>query len=275
MTDPNVTPPAPSPAPNAPAGHGINWLPQDADPDTVGFVQNKAWQNPIDAVKGYRSLEQLLGADRAGRTVTIPKDDADADGWAQLRQKLGVPGAPEAYQLKPPEGHDPDFVKAATAQFHAMGLTPKQAQGLVDWYAKTGGDATAAQAAQQEAALKAEHDALAKDWGTGPDAAARREMARRAAVHLGLDEAAIDGIEKTAGFAKTLKALAKVGDMLREAGAEGVSEVGSFSMTPEGAKSRRGQLMADPAWRAKAMNPASAEFAELKKLDQVIAASMQ
>ena len=132
----------------------------------------------------------------------------------------------------------------------------------------------AAQEAEQ-AALAAEHQALAKDWGTGPEGAMRRELAKRAAVHLGLDESAIDAMEKVAGFSKTMKALAKVGDLMRESGAEGLNELGSFGMTPEGARAKRAQLLADADWRKRAMNPSSKEWAELQRIDGIIAASMQ
>jgi len=42
-------------------------------------------------------------------------------------------------------------------------------------------------------------------------------------------------------------------------------------MTPEGARSRRSQLMADKGWRERAMNSSSAEWAEMQKLDRIIA----
>jgi hypothetical protein len=45
--------------------------------------------------------------------------------------------------------------------------------------------------------------------------------------------------------------------------------------TPEAARGRKAQLMADKDWRAKAMNPASAEWAEMKRLDKIIAESLE
>ncbi|MEY2875312.1 MAG: hypothetical protein RLZZ373_2683 [Pseudomonadota bacterium] len=255
-------------------GHGISWLPADADADMVGHVQNKAWAGAVDAVKGHRELEKLLGADRAGRTITIPTT-ADAPEWAQVWTKLGKPQGPDGYGIKPADGADPKFAQAAAEVFHKANLTAGQAQMLAAWYSEQGGAATSAQFAAEQAALEAEHAALSKDWGTGPDAGARKELARRAAVHLGLDEGAIDAMEKVAGFSKTMKALAQVGDMLREHGVEGIGDVGSFGMTPEGASAKRKQLMADADWRSRAMNPNSAQWAELQKLDRVIASVHQ
>jgi hypothetical protein len=267
-TAPAAATPAAAP-PAAPAAPAISWLPADIDAELVGHVQNKAWQSPADAVKGHRELEKLLGADRAGRTITVPTA-SDAPEWAGVWSKLGKPQGPDGYGIKPAEGADPGFAKAAAEVFHKHNLTAAQAQGLAAWWQEMStGEVQRTEAAQAEA-LAAEHAALAKDWGTGPDAAARREVARRAMQHLGLDEQAVDGLEKTAGFSKTMKALAKIGDLLQEKGVEGFASVGSFGMTPEGAKARRSQLMADKDWRAKAMNPQSAEWAELQKLDRVI-----
>jgi hypothetical protein len=63
--------------------------------------------------------------------------------------------------------------------------------------------------------------------------------------------------------------------MLREHGAEGLSELGSFTQTPEGAKAKRSQLIADREWAKRAMVPNSSEWAQLQKLDAVIASTRQ
>lgn len=276
-TDPAATsapaaaaPAAATAAPTMPA-HGIAWLPSDADAELIGHVQNAGWQSPADAAKSHRELQKLFGADRHGRTVVLPKDDATPGEIEEFYGKLGRPATAADYKLPVPEGMPQEFAAAAATEMHKLGLNTKQAQALAAWWNGMGAQQAQAEAAAQEAALASEHKALEKDWGTGPDAQARRELARRAAVHLGLDETAIDGIEKTAGYAKTLKALAKVGDMLREAGIEGV-QAGGFTMTPEGARAKRAQLMADPSFRERAIaNPASSEWQQIQSLDKIIA----
>jgi hypothetical protein len=240
----------------------------------MGHAQVQAWDSPAAAVKAHRELQKLFGADRHGRTVTIPKDDEPPEAWAPVFDKLGRPKTPSEYALPVPEGQDPKFAEAVSAQFHQLGLSTKQGKALAEWWNQQTADAMAKQSADEQAALAAEHQALQKDWGTGPDAAARKEIARRAAVSLGLDEQAIDAMEKVQGFSKVMKALAKVGDLMREGGGEGIDAVGAFGMTPEGAKAKRAQLMADKEWRAKAMNAASKEWAELQKLDTIISGSV-
>lgn len=245
----------------------IPWLP-NADADTVGYVQNKGWQSPADALTGYRNLEKMMGAERAGRTVVLPAEDTP-EAWAPVFEKLGRPVNADGYKLTVPEGQSPEFAKAAAAQFHALGLTSRQGEALAKWWNEQAGSMSQAQAAAEEAALQAETEGLKKDWGNEYEH--RTELTRRAVVKLGLEEKDIAAFEKVAGFSKTMKVFAKVADMMKEHGAEGIDAPGSFGMTPEGAKAKKAQLMADPGWRSRAMNPASAEWAELTKLNKIIA----
>jgi hypothetical protein len=262
---------------------GVPWLAAGVDTDLIGHAQTKGWQTAVDAVKSHRELEKLLGADRAGRTVTIPTDENDKAGWEQVYNRLGRPATAEAYQLPVPQGGDPAFSRTAAAKFHELGISEKTGKALAEWW--NGQAAAQAEAAglMEQNALADEHKALEKDWGTGPDAVARKELARRAMLEVGkkagLDQtklqSTIDGLEKGVGFSGVLKIMATVGDMMKEHGAEGLGgPVGSFSTTPEGAKARRGQLMADKEWAKKAMDSKSAEWAELKRLDGIIASAM-
>lgn len=269
MTDP-VTPPTTPAEPAAPAAP--SWLGESPDADLLGHVQNKGWAGPADAVKSHRELEKMFGADKAGRTVVLPAND-DPNEWGQVWSKLGRPESPDGYKLPVPEGVDANYAKVMAEAMHKAGIPLKQAQAIAEANNAFFAAQLEAQGASTTAQLEAEHAQLRKDWGSEFDL--RRELAKRAAVNLGLDESAIDTLEKSAGFTKTLKALAKVGDLLREHGAEGLGEMGSFGKTPEGAKVERSQLLADKEWRERAMIPNSREWAHLQKLDQIIATSMQ
>lgn len=282
---PAPTPAAPAPAsadPPAPGTgvQGIPWLAPDTHTDLIGHAQNKAWKTAADVVQSHRELEKLMGADRAGRTIVIPTDENDKAAWEQVYNRLGRPATPEAYQLPVPQGADPAFSRAAAAKFHELGISEKTAKSLAEWWNSQAASQAESMALADEVALAEEHKALEKDWGTGPDAVARKELARRAMVEVGkkagLDQtklqATIDGLEKGVGFSGVLKIMAAVGDMMKEHGAEGLgTQVGSFSTTPEGAKARKTQLMADKEWVKKAMDPRSAEWSELKRLDGIIA----
>jgi hypothetical protein len=115
---------------------------------------------------------------------------------------------------------------------------------------------------------------LEQDWGskTSPAYQQQRELAKRAMVSLGLDEQAIDAMEGVVGFSKVMKAFAKIGKGSAEPTAHGLEGggQGGFSMTPEQAKARKSQLMADADWRGRAMKSNSSEFAEITKLNKII-----
>lgn len=272
--------PAPGPAPaQAPAAPSIAWLP-DADADTVGYVQNKAWGGPGDMLKGYRNLETMIGAERAGRTVVLPAGDDPAE-WSAVFDKLGRPALPADYGLPVPQGADPAFAQAAATKMHELGLPKKQAQALATWWNEQVAAMEQKHNGAELAASQAEQAALEKDWGpaTSPAHMVQRELARRAMVELGqkagLDqqkiEAALDAGQKTLGFTGLLKMLAIAGKQYAEHGGEGMGGQGGFGMTPEAARARRTQLLADKGWRDKAMQANSAEWAEMQRLDKIIA----
>jgi hypothetical protein len=256
---------APSPQP-----HGIAWLPVDADAELVGHVQNKGWKSAADAASAHRAAERLIGADRAGRTVTLPTDENDQAGWQAVYEKLGRPATAGDYKLPVPEGADPSFATAAAEQFHKLGIPLKAAQQLTAWWNEKAGAMTAAQTAAQQAAIEADVAVLDKDWGT--EKAARIEVAKRGAQALGLDADAIEALQRSAGgsYTKTMKALAKVGDMVKESKVDGLDSPGSFSMTPEGAKAKKSQLMADQDWGKRASKNGSPEWNELTRLNRII-----
>ena len=271
-----AAPPPPPPAggaapPPPPPPAGPTWL-QGADEATLGYVQNKGWQNPTDVLAGYRNLETVLGADRAGRTIVLPKDDQDVTTRETMLTKLGWSKDAGAYKLPVPDGADPKFASDMAALFSKHGVPVANAQALTaDWNAMQAANARAA--GEADAAASAAADAqLDKDWGS--ERANRTEIARRAAVGLGLDAAALDTLQKGTGYVSIMKALAKVGDLMKEHGAAGMGEsAGSFGMTPEGAKQRRSELLADRDWGKRAMVPNSAEWNEMKRLDAVIAST--
>jgi hypothetical protein len=261
-----VAPAAPA-APAAPPA----WYDGFQNAEAKAWVQATGLLDAERAVEKAWNLEKLLGADRAGRTIVLPTDVNDAKAWEPIYEKLGRPPTADGYKLTVPDGQDPAFSKEAAQWFHGAGLAPAQAQALVEkWNAFQTTAAQNAAKAEQEA-LRTEHEALSAEWGTGPAAEAQREYARRAAVTLGLDAEAITALEKVSGFSKTMKALAKVGQMSGEAQAVGMGEGSQFGMTPAAARAQKDRLMADKDWRQKYLNGDHQARAEMAKLDEVLA----
>jgi hypothetical protein len=271
----NGSAPAGNPAGQAPAGDGGagGAAPQDwttGFPDEIrGVIQTKGWKNPGDVISSYSNLERLLGADKAGRGVVLPKDDAPADEWAQFYQRLGRPESVDGYKLPLPEGDTGAFAKTASQWFHEAGLTTKQAETLAaKWNEYAGGTMQQQQAQfEQQAALDLQD--LQKTWGDKFDANA--ELARRARREAGLTDDEGLAIERALGLKKAAEVFAFLGKQFAEApmkGGEG-SGRGSFGATPEDAKARIAALKGDKEWTARYLNgdvDARAEFERLHKI---------
>lgn len=238
------------------------------DEGTRGFVQTKGWKSPVDVLGSYQNLEKLLGADKAGRAIVPPKDDAPAEEWAQFYGKLGRPETADGYKLPVPEGDPGEFAKTASGWFHELGLSQKQAEGLATKWNEMQG----AMMEQHDAAFaqQAEVDAqeLRKAWGDKFDANA--ELARRAIREAGLSAEDGQAIERALGVKKAAEVFAFLGRQFAEApmkGGEGGR--GSFGDTVESAKARITALRNDADWTAKLLNnnaDAKAEWDRLHKI---------
>ena len=204
----------PAPPPQAAHAGGVAWLP-DVDTETAGYVQNKGWRGPADVLTSYRNLEKLMGADRAGRTVEIPKDPDDAVAMGQFYERLGRPKTAEEYSLPLPEkGADPEFAKWAKEAFHGAGLTSAQARALTEkWNALMGGKAEAAQQASQ-ARLVEEGNGLRKEWGAAFEQNCR--VVDMAVSQFGLDQETVVALREAIGPAKAMKFFHQIGAKLGE-----------------------------------------------------------
>lgn len=224
------------------------WL-DDLPEDLRGFAAAKAWSGPAAAVESYRQLERLLGADKAGRGLVLPKDDDDTEGWRTVHERLGCPETPEDYALDLPEGVSAD---EAVAEFrslaHDLGLSLAQAKRLTGWWR---GRLEAALAAQAEAAgrtARAAEDDLRARWGGDYDTRmADAERARRRFVRDdGADGGAgLGDLEAVTGKPAAMAMLAEIGAALGEDRHAGGGHDGGFALSPEEARRELEQLQRD------------------------------
>lgn len=237
----------------------------DAFPEEVrGLVETKGWQSPVDAIQSYTNLEKFLGADKAGRGLVLPKDDAGPEEWAQVYDKLGRPQNPDGYKLPVPDGADPEFAKEAAGKFHELGLTAKQAQALTEWF---NGKSEGAMAAQQNMMAQSAEQQMAElqqEWGKEFDA--NIESGRRAARQFGVQEEMLTKIENAVGTKEMLKLFAKIGKGMGEDSFVEGSGSGKFGMSPEAARVQINRLKADPEWSAKYLSGNADAKAELERL---------
>lgn len=192
-------------------------------------------------------MEKLLGVPQ-DQLIRLPKED-DAQGWESVHTRLGRPATPDGYKLQATKDPgSPEFVKWASEQFHKNGLSEKQAQSLVEgWNAHT---ATLREAQTQayNQKIAEEQGTLKKEWGAAYDQ--NLSIAKRAAREFGVAPEVIDGIEKSAGFASTMKLFQAIGSKLGDASfvSGGPSVNGNGPLTPVQAQDQIKALKADPGF---------------------------
>lgn len=180
------TPPAETPAAGGAAAPGAGGAGDAAGGDWTKHIpedlkNEKVWE-PLkgkqlgDVLKGYAHAQKMVGG-----SVRIPGADAKPEEVAAYHKAIGVPDAPDKYEVNfvAPDGQTVDqtqlqgFLGAA----HKAGLTPKQAQAVLDFYKESFGNAAAAITAKRGETMKL----LEAEWGGAADVnIARAQRALRA-----------------------------------------------------------------------------------------------
>lgn len=255
------------PAAAAPTS-AIPWLGEGIDDLTAGYVQNKGWKGAPDVVESYKNLEKMLGADRAGNTVILPKDGASPEEVGKFYDRLGRPADPTGYKLAVPDGAPKDFADGAAKFMHEQGLTQKQGEALGKWW---NDQAAAAQSAHQQQKL---------DNFNNDEASIRREQgaahaqyvanAQAAVRGLGLDDASINKLQDALGHKGTMDLLARIGAKTGEPdfATSGTQQGFSGALSPAAAKAKIQELTSDKGFIAKYLNKDSAAVAEMTRLHQ-------
>lgn len=204
------------------------------------YVTGKGWKTGDDAVQSYRNLETLVGADKAGRTVIMPKDDKDADGIKAFRAKLGVPDKADGYKV-PDSLKDDPLLPAITAAAHKHGIPGSAYDGFVgdvlaalkDFDTKSANDATAA-SERALGELKTKH---------GAQYDAKVELGRRVVQSLGVKPEVLNKIEAAIGTSDMMSLFIDLGAKLGEAGGGGdAGKGGGSNLTAEAAQQKIDEL---------------------------------
>lgn len=244
-----------APPPSAPpAGQASSWF-EKLDPDMREWAANKGWKDgsadPAEIVKSYRSLEQMMGADKAGRTILLPKDENDKEAIEAIYKRLGRPDKPEEYEIALPDGADPSFSNTARQWFMDANLTKAQAAAVTKAYQAFELD----QAQQLEQDNVRQIEALKKEWGG--DYETKLEVGRAAAKAAGLSEQELKAMELAVGAARAARMLEFFGRNYVEGSPpdnNSRSNNGFGGLSPAQAKSRIEQLYQDKEFMARYSN---------------------
>lgn len=267
-TPPNGAAGAPAagstPSAGAPAG---NWFDGIDDPELKSWVQTKNFPSVKEALGAYRKAEGFIGAP-VDKLVRLPNDPSDEAAWGEVYGKMGRPAKPEDYKIPVPEGSDGQFAKDAAPVLHKLGLNQRQAEELGKWWNDYATNAEKASLEARSTENKKQEAALRGEWGDAFDQ--NQELARTAAKEYGLDEATIDKLEESLGFAGVMKLFHAIGSKQGEAKfVEGTGGGGGFKLGAAQAAERIKQLRADTDFQRKFNAGESAAVREWTDLHKV------
>lgn len=248
------------------------------DADTQGAFTNKGWnlKSPAEAareaLKSYREVEAHIGIPK-DQLIRMPKDATDAAGWKALHDKLGVPSDAKGYDFKDikfadGKALDAPFVDAVAPALHAAGVAKDRAPEVLKAVVKFMDGAEQNAIAEKTAKLAVERDKIAKDWGSNMES--NKFIVKQAVQKLGMSEEVVTAIEGAAGYAATMNAFLKLGQMMGEdkfvqtppGGTPGV-------MTASQAEARIKELKGDSAWVSRFNAGGVAENREFEALVRV------
>lgn len=232
----------------APPASSAPWFGADAGDDVKAFVTTKGWDHPIKAIKSYQNLETLLGQDKAGKALYLPKDENDAEGWSKIYERLGRPADWKGYDLPKPEGDDGKFAEAFGPILHQAGLTKTQAQTIAKAWNEYGQKQNAELDAKAQAQADNDERTLKAEWGNRFDT--NIAAGQRAAKAIGLTAEDVEAIESARGYSATMKMFAKMGELLGEDKFVG-SGPGEGEQSKEAARAELQALQNDKEFAAK------------------------
>ena len=131
------------------------------------YKNEKALQNFQDMdgfVKSYLHSQKLVGSDK----IPIPNKFATDEDWNAVYEKLGKPKSPDGYKYNLPKESklDDDSLKAFSATAHQLGLLPKQAEGIINYYNELANASEVDTNAKAETARAETEKTLRKEYGS-------------------------------------------------------------------------------------------------------------
>jgi hypothetical protein len=264
---------------NGGAAAGKPWYDGKADAETIGHWDNKGWKKDdpvaiaLEATKAARELQKHFGVPET-QLLKLPAKPDDEAGWKGVYKRLGVPDEAKGYDLaavKHADGRELDATLAESLRTSMLNanVSTERASVIAKAVVKHMDDQAAAAASEKTATVKAERDALQKDWGTNFEF--NRLTAMQGAKRLGLTPEQVTALEGQIGYKAIMEKLRLIGkgtteDTFTEGGH------GGAPTTQNGARARLAELQADPAWGAKLVSKTdgAAEKREFQNLMQII-----
>lgn len=227
------------------------------NPSLLKFANEKGEFDFGKMAKSYINIEKHMGKDK----IVKPNENFTEDQWKETFRALGVPEDLNDYKIENnlPEGvkGNDDFVNAFKKQAHEVGILPKQAQKILDFYNNQVVSRMEENQQQTQAYLDEQKSMLTKEWGDAFDK--QLDRASQAAKAL-LDEDSMKEIEnmglwQNATFAKLM---AKVADGMDDDKFDS-NVKGTFGLSPAEVDAKINEIYNKPEFQNK-MHPQNAHY---------------
>lgn len=232
------------------------------------LMKAKNYANPNELAMAYHNLNKLQNG--APDVLPAPNWD-DPKSVDAFYNKLGRPETADKYELKIPEGVQPDekFLKVGKEIFHKLGATPAAAQQALEHWEGFVTDYKTTEMETERVENDKAISALETKWGAQLEA--NRAAGQRAVKALGIDNALIEKVEANIGSAAIVELLAAIGNKSKEGAFVGNGSNNSDPNNPEGmsaeqAKARITALQGDSAFQAKYTDKNHAEHKDSVEL---------
>ena len=115
-------------------------------------------------VKSYLNANRMVGLDK----LALPNSHSTESDWDQVYQKLGRPENPDGYKYSLPKESklNEDSLKAFSVTAHKLGLLPKQAEGIINYYNEIANASEIDTSAKAETARVDAEKTLRKEYGS-------------------------------------------------------------------------------------------------------------
>ena len=191
------------------------------DPELAKSPILTAFKDVAALAKSHIDAQKLLGH----RRTALPEKNWSEAQYNEFYNQLGRPEAPDKYnvpkvQLSQGIELPEENINAAKAEFHKLGLSGQQFEGVLKWYLdyvdkgyKSAQEAVKTKASQAEAKLK-------EEWGD--EYVAKQDMAKEALRQYASEEF-LEYIDQTGlgNHPELIKAFAKIGHDMVEDSARG------------------------------------------------------
>lgn len=259
-----LNPPPPAGAPpnnmttNPPANEHWTSKFEGLDDKVKTHPSLQPFKTPADAIKAYTDVQPLLGRDKA----PIPTDWTDAAQVKAFNDKIGVPAKAEEYKLKDslvktlPKEYTVDEARVAGFEkmAHDAGLTPRQAQQLLETYTKQEIEQVTGNRLKTETDRANTLNTYKQERGSQFDL--DLAQAHKALINYG-DEDTLKALNES-GFGddpRFIKLFAKIGATLKEGTAHTSGAPGSLqSSSVDSARIRKAEMMADQGFMRRLEN---------------------